>query len=388
MRTGKEHLLILGASRVHHGIIADLRRSGVSVTVFHLQGRSHSPESASHTLRMDELKLPGAFKWIFHCNERHEPEKLGLKAPSSVIDANTTFVTPTKVRQRTLVGSNVKFRVIPRGVTKVELSNRISTFLDLVSTAVLKPSENSGGSRGVSIVSRDQWAREGSAQAESLYSALRTTDYLIEEFIQGQQFCADGWKHGREMFILGIGECFVMPNNPTVLQGIVYSHDLLDAKQNSTVRTHLDSWLNALQIPDGPFHVEFFLKAGTPIFIEAHARFGGSILPEALLHFSAINCFRLGIDRTFQAEVEKSSAVKITFRYDLPGRSTSKLPVRLEGPGYSGHFFGGTPGHHVRDASQRTFYGLGWGSCVLEAEANLNSLEDAVGFCQKSFSLT
>ena len=384
MRTGKNHLLILGASRVHHGIIANLRRSGVSVTVFHLNGRSYSPESASHTLRMDELELPSEFNWIFHCNERHEPGKLGLKAPSSVTDVDTTFVTPTKARQRRLVGSNVEFRVIPRGVTRVDLSNRISTFLDLFPIAVLKPSEDSGGSRGVSIVRRDTWPREGSAQADSLYSALRATDYLIEEFIQAQQFCADGWKQGRELNILGIGECITMPNNPTVLQGIVYSHDLLDARQDSTVRSYLGTWLNALQIPDGPFHVEFFLKDGTPIFIEGHARFGGSLIPEALLHFSAINCFRLGFDRTFQAEVGKSSAVKITFRYDLPSRSTSKLPVRLEGPGYAGHFFGGAPGQRVRDASQRTFYALGWGSCVLEAESNLHSLEDAMGFSQKS----
>lgn len=374
-----DHLLILGASRVHHGIIANLRQTGVSVTVFHLGGSSYSPESANHTLT-DELKATGTFNWIFHCNERHEPVKLGLTSRSRFADVDTPFATPNKLKQRSLVGANVKFHIIPRGVSKVELSNRISTFLGLVPTAVLKPSQDSGGSRGVSIVSRGTWAREGSAQADSLYSALQTTDYLIEEFIHARQFCADGWRQGAKTTILGIGECFVMPENPTILQGILYSHGLLDASQHRAIKSNLDRWLETLQIPNGPFHVEFFLKDGALILIEAHARFGGSLLPEALLHFAGLNCFRLGIDHTLRAEAEKASAVKIAFRYDLPERSPSKLPVRLEGPGYSGYFFGGTPGQRVRDASQRTFYALGWGSCVLEAESNLHVLEEAVGY--------
>ncbi|NML53000.1 biotin carboxylase [Streptomyces sp. R302] len=213
--------------------------------------------------------------------------------PFDVVFAQSEFdlLTAAAVRERLGVpGPGVRatrlFRDKPRMKEAVaEAGLRVPRFTTVTSVAqVVEFARTCGGavvakpragaaSGGVVVI------EPGTDPAVTL-AGLDLTEYEAEEHVSGPIWHVDGLRHqGRTCFRLSsqyVGTCYGFAQGEPLASVV-----RLD-EQADLVGEFADRCLDALDLRDGPFHLEVIESADGPVFLEVGARVGGGEIPFVL----------------------------------------------------------------------------------------------------------
>jgi len=283
-------ILLLGATRLHEGIVEDLRSRGCTVSAFHQKGENYVPRNASvRILHPEGLGGLPPSTFVYLCNERHLQFVRALPGLVDFGGPEPKFIPPDKTVQRRLAP-------LPVGETNLVLPKDMLVLWryalglrDKGFATILKPVSASGGSVGVCRI--DQQMSFG--DLGSLVGELVREDcgdhFIAEPWVAGDLFCVDGWWDNRP-HVLGIGHCDKPSEFSVAIAQITFIHPTEYAELDLLV-SKLSVWLRALGYPRGPFHIEFIRSFDELHLVESHYRFGGSVVPEALLLLTGLNCF-------------------------------------------------------------------------------------------------
>lgn len=237
---------------------------------------------------------------VFYCNEDHYAEaclvadRLGLPSPQyNEISIN-----------KGLQQSQVKALAPPLYLRKSTSADAARSLVNSISgKSVAKPARDTGGSRNIVVLDPARGHKHHEEQINLLLNNVASRDYLIEPWIDGTVYCADGVLKGRKPYLLSIGEYVKHPRNPVVISGIAikefWSHRL-----SGVAHTSIEEWLRLLDFDDGPFHIEFIDSDGVLRLVEAHGRFGGSVVPESIWLATGRNPF------TWEADIGQVSSAQ------------------------------------------------------------------------------
>ncbi|MBK3581410.1 ATP-grasp domain-containing protein [Streptomyces sp. MBT65] len=150
--------------------------------------------------------------------------------------------------------------------------------------AVVKPVD-SGGSVHVSRVDSLGEARRAVAAIHAEegreFDRPLGRDVMVERYVAGPEFSADGYAHGGEVTVVAVTRKLLGPE-PRFLE---LGH-LTPAPLEEGVRQELASYaaqvVRAVGITTGPFHCELRLSEGRPVLIEVAARLPGGRITELM----------------------------------------------------------------------------------------------------------
>jgi biotin carboxylase len=151
--------------------------------------------------------------------------------------------------------------------------------------AVLKPIAG-GGTTSTSLVRERKDLEEASRAAREQKQDNRT--FLLEEFVDGDEWMAEGVVFGGEVLFFGLG-AYTQPCLDAITGQVPISLRRLDpvheAQAYQSAEPVVRSAIAALGLRDGVFHMELFCERGTGriVFSECAARRGGALTQEQVL---------------------------------------------------------------------------------------------------------
>lgn len=164
---------------------------------------------------------------------------------------------------------------------------------------VLKPSDSSG-SQKVSLVTNDNELEQDMnkllALKETYLKFKPTQKYLIEEYIEGQEFSIELFLYKNELAFGAVTEkqTSPLPNFTEICHTLPTS--IYKDKVDELIECSKKAVL-ALGFSDGPFHVEIKLSTRGPIVIETNGRASGDfIMTDLIINAFGINLFDAALD--------------------------------------------------------------------------------------------
>ncbi|CCP03957.1 hypothetical protein BN439_2920 [Erwinia amylovora Ea644] len=162
------------------------------------------------------------------------------------------------------------------------LSTRVTSFEEATlfmkksatDSCIIKPID-AAGSQGVSRIERD--SEEQLSLAIALLLPEQQKNFLIEEFISGDEYSIEGFFHQEQPIFLGITSKFLFPGDSFVENMHVFPAKLSLSLQKNILQ-HVKCALDATQLTVGHFHVECWLQDETVIIGEIHNRPGGDYI--------------------------------------------------------------------------------------------------------------
>lgn len=151
--------------------------------------------------------------------------------------------------------------------------------------AVLKPISG-GGTTSTSVVTSREELEDASRAFREQKETNRT--FLLEEFVQGEEWMAEGIVFGGEVLFFGLG-AYTEPCLEAVTSQVPISLRRLDpAKESEAYEACgpvVRAAIAALGLEDGVFHMELFREpdTGRIVFSECAARRGGALTQEQVL---------------------------------------------------------------------------------------------------------
>jgi hypothetical protein len=152
---------------------------------------------------------------------------------------------------------------------------------------ILKP-KREAGSRGVEKVSSP-------AELAAKSAGLRPRDYLLEEF------CPDGIYH-LDGFVYQ-GEIVFQMSNQYIGTCLGHAHgrpmgsvQVTDPARIASFRVFAGRVIKTLNLENGTFHLECFLRGDAPVFLEIGARAGGGDIREVIALAHGFNIVKAWID--------------------------------------------------------------------------------------------
>ncbi|QFZ21358.1 ATP-grasp domain-containing protein [Saccharothrix syringae] len=151
--------------------------------------------------------------------------------------------------------------------------------------AVLKPIAG-GGTTSTSVVRERKDLEAASRTAREKKETNRT--FLLEEYIPGSEWMAEGVVFGGEVLFYGLG-AYTQPCLDAITGQVPISLRRLDPVQESDAYRAADPVVRdaiaALGLQDGVFHMELFQEEGTGriVFSECAARRGGALTQEQVM---------------------------------------------------------------------------------------------------------
>ncbi len=161
---------------------------------------------------------------------------------------------------------------------------------------IVKPVDGTGTSLTYKV--NDISELEHSIKEITEYGA-EYSGYVIEEFIEGQEFYVDGWVTDGEVQLFMISE--YVENLINIYTGSIVQGVNLVYQENQTlyqkVGVFLGKVLKKLNLENGVFHLEFFLNPDQElVFGECAARLGGVMPETAFLHHWKVDLTSVWID--------------------------------------------------------------------------------------------
>lgn len=151
--------------------------------------------------------------------------------------------------------------------------------------AVLKPIAG-GGTTSTSVVRERKDLDEASRACREKQETSRT--FLLEEFVDGDEWMAEGVAFGGEVQFFGLG-AYTQPCLDAITGQVPISLRRLDPVHDAAAYKSAEpvvrSAISALGLQDGVFHMELFHENGTGriVFSECAARRGGALTQEQVL---------------------------------------------------------------------------------------------------------
>ncbi|MFI5617750.1 ATP-grasp domain-containing protein [Streptomyces sp. NPDC051567] len=303
LRGGVDAVVAWGAAGYDHGLaevpegltvllVDDHKSPEAVLTALHRAGLGEHPFDAVHT--SDEWALVTAGMLA---------TQLGCRA----IDP----VTAAYFRDKSLQKRAVAAAGIPAArVTVIDDVHDVSGVAWEYDRAVLKPVAGAATAR-TAVVDGPEALRALSRRYRAERTAQRT--FVLEEYIGGEEWIADGFLHDGELLFLAVGRygapCLTMIDEQTPLwmrhfdpKDEAWAYD----RAEPVVRRSLE----ALGLRDGVFHMELFHDPGTGglTFSECAARRGGALIHEQIQAKFGVHlgeaALMSALGRTPRAEVE------------------------------------------------------------------------------------
>ncbi len=152
---------------------------------------------------------------------------------------------------------------------------------------VMVKAPDSSGSRGITKASSENEFQFAWDRASAV---SRSGEIIVEQFLDGMEFGAQAFVHGREVVA-------VFPHGDTVTPGPFFSpigHSmplmLSEGLQSKTARV-IEKAVQALGIKDCISNVDLMLVEDEPYVIEIGARMGATCLPECVSIFTGMNAY-------------------------------------------------------------------------------------------------
>lgn len=151
--------------------------------------------------------------------------------------------------------------------------------------AVLKPIAG-GGTTSTSVVTSRKDLEDASRTFREQKETNRT--FLLEEFVEGEEWMAEGIVFGGEVIFFGLG-AYTEPCLEAVTGQVPISLRRLDPTADAEAYTSAEpvvrAAIAALGLQDSVFHMELFREPGTGriVFSECAARRGGALTQEQVL---------------------------------------------------------------------------------------------------------
>lgn len=156
-------------------------------------------------------------------------------------------------------------------------------FPDVDFPVVVKPAD-SQGQRGVSLVGE---AAAAAAALNHALSASKTGRAVVEEFLQGPEFTANGWLADGRLALLLVNDRITFNPHPYI--GIAYQH----RHPSRAAHAHMEEVAavtervgQAYGMKDGPLYIQMVTTPSGPVVVEAAARAGGGHESRLLLHLT------------------------------------------------------------------------------------------------------
>ncbi|MFF9807460.1 ATP-grasp domain-containing protein [Streptomyces coeruleorubidus] len=150
--------------------------------------------------------------------------------------------------------------------------------------AVIKPVD-SGGSVHVSRVDSPEEARAALAAMhaeEGLeFDRELTTDAILEQYVSGTEYSADGYVHDGEVVVVAVTRKLLGPE-PRFLELGHLTPAPLDEPTRDALASHASRVVKAVGITTGPFHCELRLSDGRPVLMEVAARLPGDKITDLM----------------------------------------------------------------------------------------------------------
>jgi len=179
----------------------------------------------------------------------------------------------------------------------------------------------SSGSRGITKIEHISQLEEAFNYAHSISNS---NAFIVEEFLDGLEFGAQGLVYGGKLELL-------YPHNDTVTPppyltpiGHSYPMELTENTKKKIIDVVANS-VKALKINNSLLNVDMILTSSGPKIIEIGARMGATCLPELTMIYSGIDVVDLAIDMaighkiTFQEKKDKQPCAGLLIRSPKTG---------------------------------------------------------------------
>ncbi|MEU5765521.1 ATP-grasp domain-containing protein [Streptomyces asoensis] len=150
--------------------------------------------------------------------------------------------------------------------------------------AVVKPVD-SGGSVHVSRVDTVEEVRAAVAAMHAEqgleFDRPLTTDAILEQYVPGTEYSADGYVHDGEVVVVAVTRKLLGPE-PRFLELGHLTPAPLDEATRHELASYASDVVRAVGITAGPFHCELRLSGGRPVLMEVAARLPGDKITELM----------------------------------------------------------------------------------------------------------
>ncbi|WP_164669957.1 ATP-grasp domain-containing protein [Virgibacillus doumboii] len=169
--------------------------------------------------------------------------------------------------------------------------DEIFNFIENYKKVVVKPITGQG--------SKDVYKVDNKTKSDDLKCLLNFNKemYLIEEFIEGDEFSVEVASFNGEHKVLGITRKFLsgLKKYPFVERGHIFPA-LLKNSDMEYINRYIIEFLKLSGIRNGISHNEIKLKNGIPILIESQLRPGGDLIPRLIELTKGIDIHELAIE--------------------------------------------------------------------------------------------
>ena len=221
-----------------------------------------------------------------------------------------------------------KFRRIPIDCTDIQ-----SLISGLAFPLIFK-SVDSSGSRGIVRVDS---AAEFDAAAKEVRENTRSDHYIIEEFIEGEEFGAQAFVYnGRLQFILPHGD-YVFQGNTGVPIGHFAPYNL-PPETLADAENQLSAAIKAMELDNCAINADFILRDGKTYVLEIGGRSGATCLAELVSIYYGFDYYEkiiraaLGEDISFDCVSETTPNASMLLRSDRDGRIISQTDRNPDNP--------------------------------------------------------
>lgn len=275
--TQDHNIFLFGVNRAHEWQVSELVSKGFNVHGWHSGGPAFAPAG----LKVAEPRSHYGFlkqSDVFYLNESHfavaESFAVGLGANFRGWEGEHNNKHSQRVALHHLMPDNFRFG---RAEVFVEWDPEERLFV--------KPSIQTGASAGVRSFSRMD-REEAVRHFAELSKSGR--DPIVESEILGHEYCVDGISKEGEIQWLSVGRYFYRPYEDWV-SGILFgATPQFLVRELKALSSRV---LSSLRYANGPFHIEYRISNDGVAPIEAHGRFGGSIVTEAAHRLSGLSPF-------------------------------------------------------------------------------------------------
>jgi biotin carboxylase len=201
---------------------------------------------------------------------------LDLKSCSNFNNVNNKFYMRERLRAEGY--SNIPYE-------RVFSTSDISCFINSHGKSILKPI-NGYGSKNLTILDR-----ASSDKVKDL--KIDETDYIIEKFIEGDEFSIEAFTYSGENKLIGITDKFIDPSTCSE-KGHIFPATLSDEKKELIWKT-VDNYLSCLGLLNGPSHTEVKVKNNEIYMIETHNRPAGDHIPQIVEMSTGFNIHKTSV---------------------------------------------------------------------------------------------